>query len=508
MHVNTHYSLIRRAIRKTIGDVGPYNPGVQESLENEYGLGSDLRRALLYSAVNDKYEGNGTPIAPRLGPEDLVNKDTVFDIKEFVKGRVAAVIVAFLASMIIQYPPGAMAANSPHIQDEAYDFDDDEENVTLEEFNKYQRHILIFSVFEMDINKDGKIDLSELAVLNKKIQEKADDITIGTFTSVSGAQPETGSLDLDFVLDKLDAERKEPEPVLTPEQLAEQQRREAEEAKRRYASEWDTYLRREGTDVSIRADKLSKNPALFEYDYNGVSQKSSGRIRAAFGLLNKQNRKPEYRPESKTPYISAFTYGGSISLDRSFDPRGAAFEKNALTFRGGGDIEIVDLFFPTQYLTSWIFLETDTNFKKQIFGFESTYQPYAFYQQGNLELGGGRRIRASFAPTLETKYAKVIDAGALSLPYEEYWNMGPAAQLVLSLYGDNRKLAELSSKYTYFWDITGQIGDTYIWDNVFTIPLVKQGENQISLIAEYTLSENGVTGEKTNEFSAGIGWLF
>lgn len=502
MHANTIYALIRKAISRAIGQQAPFRPRPDESLESNYGIGISARAAL-FQPLNEVFAEEGNPISPALTPNSTRNKDTVRALKTLIASRVAMMfIVVLICSM--QFGSGNAVA-APHIED--YDLDNNSEVVTVEERNLYFSHTKTLKVAEFDTNRNGRIDPSELTAINLAITSHVVEESSAYFASQDDASPQVNQdpLPLNVVLGTLQQERRSLPAILTPEERERERRRQIEEEKRKYASEWKQYVRKSGTDISIRsgAQAIGRVPASLSFRHDEVSGTTSGRLTGAFGVLNELRIKDIHAPQDGSAYISAFTYGGSVSLDRSFDSRGSAFEVDSLTLRAGGDIELANLGFPVQYLSNYAVYETSTDFDTSRLGVESIYEPFSFTFLNAMPISNGA-LTSRFIPTATSRYENILNDPDNTLGVDEIWNLGFGAQFEIDYRADGKVVASLLSRYRHEWDVLNSSVDSYQWFNQLSLPLTSNGS--ASFLIEYTLSENDLTNKETNEIKAGLGF--
>jgi hypothetical protein len=463
MHPNTIYALIRATIRDVLGGgVGQFEPRADENLETLYGLNITARRAL-FNPLNGRFAANGTPITPLLTPNSTADKDTVRKLRDLIGPRVPAII---LAAMLVVL--GGRSEAKTTIED--YNLDADRNSISYQEMLIYFSNKASISVEDFDANKNGQIDAGELTSLNMKIRALAEEEAAASFASeaqITGRPIE--SVAVDTALAVLNQERKK---LPTAMEIAEAARQAEIESKKAYSDDIKFYLRKASRDVSIRADAFDGNGANFSFRSNEVTDVVSGRITAAFGALRELRLKDKFAPTG--PYISAVTYGGSIAIDRSFDSRGGDFESRKLELRGGGDLEIANLVFPTQYLSAWAYLKSDTDFDGTVAGAEAIYEPFSFAFLNGFDVPGGRII-ARFAPSLFAAYESVVDQGSEPLPYEEFFNLGYSLAAEIAWIRDSRRVVTLTSEYRDAWNALGNDERTYEWNNRLAWSLNEKG---------------------------------
>ena len=353
------------------------------------------------------------------------------------------------------------------------------------------------AVAKIDRNANGYVDMDELDAFNKSLSAMVDEEMAAFFARNDGpVDAPIDSVPLESALAILD---QKPVVPKSAEEIAEQELLAEYEAKQTYSEDVKWYLRKKGSDVSIRADRFDGNAATISFSNDGVEGVSNGRITAALGLLREVRIKRDKAP-AEGPYVSAITYGGAVSIDQAFDSRGSSFEKfNSLQLRAGGELEIANLFFPVQYVSGWTYLDTDTDFGKRIVGGEIAYEPFhADFLRGFSVAGG--RIIARVAPELRASYEGVISDPDNAYPYEDALLTGYGITAGIS-YITDRKIASFTSRFADSWNVIGENERVYHWANSLDWFLNK--EENFTLTASHDYELNDLTSEQINAFELG-----
>lgn len=507
MPVEDLFPIVKRAYRKRISGLKSYEPKADESLFGIYGF-NHLKKRAMFKPLNDEFAASGHPLGPKLSGSETVEYDSVRGMSEHIfKSRFNSVfpcLLMFLAMGFgLLFNENALAA----VKLQEINLDGNPKLVTYEERRLYFSNRTKITIGDFDLNKNGRIDPDELTKINIAIAAETRNRLKDLFPGDGDtAEPSRATIPLSNALDRLDEKLVVPPKELTQEQL-EQQRVEAEKEKARdYTSNDEFFLRREGKDVTTWSGKVSPQEALLSYQRDAENGVDKGRIIGALGFLRKATFKSDRDPPNSFAYLSAYAFGGSVSINRSFDSRGADFENDSLAFRLGGDVEFTHSNGLLSDLTGWVRYETDTQFESSKLGLESVYSLFVPELSPTRKLANGLVVAGLFVPTIESDYLRVINDPSNVIGYDEYWNLGFGARLEASVRQKGQVLASFSSDYEHYWDVLGNNETSFRWVNQFNVPL--GATNNTSLTLEHVLAKDGLSGKKVNEFSLGIGIKF
>lgn len=487
MHINSHYKLVRRAIARLIGNQGPYKPGPDEPLEANYGMVITARRDLALR-LNEVYSEEGNPIHPILTPPETGDKDTVRKLVGLVAPRFSVFVAAvFLFSQVSAALPAAI---------EDFDHDGRPQSVSGSERRAYFASRLKLPMERFDANKNGRIDPDELDAVNAFISKAVDEEVAAYFSDDAGSPgADDKSLPLETVLGVL-----KEKPKSSPPPGAEQPPPDD-----RYATDWALHLRQSVAEISVRAKALDSRAASFSLAHDATTMQTTGRINAALGVLGSHVIRSGRNPQDGRGYLSEVAWGASVGVDRTFDPRGSAFERDKLHARIGGDIEITSAGFDLQYLSLWGTLDTNSRFERPVFGLDAVYEPFSRHFIQAYPVGNGR-ITAQFIPTLEAHYRQGAPGTFADPAVSRYLNVGFGAGIELAYRNDRGKIVGLGSKYEHYWDALGGIAPTWRWNTQLEIPIT--ANEHASVTMDYVREFEGATGSSTNTLRAGLGMRF
>ncbi|WP_417432711.1 hypothetical protein [Hoeflea sp.] len=509
---------VKRAIRKQLqADTGnhalnQYQPGLSENLETEYGMNAAMRHGS-HAYINAEFSNADEPepiVPPLLGHETKAKK-TAGGMAGIVKKRFGLGIL--LALVLVGWNTGSAKA-AFHLQD--FDTDGNPEAVSYQELRLFLTYNLNMSIAEFDAagNQNGVLDGAEVDAYNRVLDANIDDALGAFFYSDEEDRILTSgkTVPLDTVLGNFNLKRKNAPKPLTPEEIAEKEKAARLAKTRRFVRDnHRLYIRGSGKDVSIRESALDAAGAKVTYTNNNVTDIDVGRIKGAVGYLFSGTLKPGKAKSGGGPVLDSYSYGGSIELDRFFDSRGRAFEKDALTLRLGGDLQFSGIMpgnIPTQYLTNWVRYQTDTRFEEQTYGLETIYEPYIGAFNRLYSLDNNLKLIARFTPTLRSDYTIVGKDPNSRFLVDRFWNLGFGASFRLDLTDDDKTLAYFTTTYENYWDVLGGIGRTYSWENQLSFPLARDSGLDVALTATHTLSRKAATGKRDDRFELGLGVKF
>ncbi len=511
MNIHRINSWVKKAINRQLGGgLEQGEPYINESLSNEYGMNA-ASRAASAAYINEDFKNKDDPIVPPLLAHETRNTDTVKEISAIIRARFN-VCLALCFLTIFSHSEPAYAIT--HIQD--IDRDGDEEIVSYQElriFLIYQRRLGI-AEFDLRGNQNGKLDGAEIDEYNKALelsieQELGDhfydeqrDILVTDGGLVNGQK-----ITLNRVLDSLDSARKITPDPLTPQEQADQEeeRRKAEESDFTTINQ-NFFIRRSGSDVSIREGALVSASAELSYTNDNENDFDVGRITGAFGFLSRERLKVDHSNTNGLPQLDEYTFGGSIEIDQTFDSRGDDFEADSLIFRLGGDLEFSGSTdnFPVQYFSTYLKFQTDSDFETSALGVESIYEPYFNGLDRVVPFRNGN-LRQRIIPTLRSEYSNISDDPNNQFTVDEFWNLGFGLSYGVSYAENSNRVASFVSTYEHFWDTLGSGSESYNWINELQIPLAERNGLAIDLTGNYTLAKNEIEGTETDLFSLGIG---
>lgn len=511
MNVHRINSWIKKSINRQLGgNLDPGEPYVNESLSGEYGMDT-ASRAASAAYINEDFETKGEPIVDELLAHETRDTDTVKEITQIVRERFN-ICLALCFLTIFTLSEQALAIT--HIQD--IDTDGNAEIVSYDElrlFLIYQRRLGI-AEFDLKGNMNGVLDGDEVSAYNKALEasiilelgdhfyDEESDVLVTDGRLVNGRE-----VTLTRVLDSLDSARKiDPEP-LSAEELAAQAEEQRKQEERRFQKvNQDFYIRRTGTDVSIRKGAIVSPSAEVSYTNDNENGFNVGRIAGAIGFLKREKLKVNKAKTDGLPQVDEYTFGGSVEIDRTYDSRGNNFEANSLILRLGGDLQFSGSTenFPVQYLSTFLKYETDTDFEQSVLGVESIYEPYFHGLDRVLPFANGN-LRQRIIPTLRSEYAHVSDDPNNNFLVDEFWNIGFGVSYGLSYAENSQRVASFVSTYQHFWDVLGSGAESYQWVNELQFPIAERNGLEIDLTGSYTLANNEIRGEEIDLFSLGIG---
>lgn len=507
---------VKKALRKQLraengnNSLNQYQPGLSENLEIEYGMDDAMRHGS-HAYINTEFIIGEEPIAPSLLGNETRPKKTAGGMAKIVKQRFGLGLL--LAFTVLGWDNGAAQA-AFHLQD--FDTDGNPEVVSYQELRLFliYNQSMGIAAFDAKGNRNGILDGAEVNAYNRALEANVDDALGEFFYSDEEERivTEGKTVPIDQVLGNFNLKRKiEPKP-LTAEEIAKKEEADRLAKKRRFVrTDQGLYIRGRGKDVSIRSGSLDNTSAKVSYSRNNLTDIDVGRIKGAVGYLFSGTLKPGKAELAGGPVLDAYTFGGSIEVDRSFDSRGQAFERDELTFRLGGDLQfsgITTANIPTQYLTNWIRYQTDSRFENHVFGLETIYEPYISSFGRLYSFDNNLKLISRFTPTLRSDYTFVDSDPNNKFLVGKFWNLGFGTSLRLSLTDDNEKLASFVSTYERYWDVLGGVGSSYMWENELSFPLLRDSDLDVAFIASHSLSKNATTGKKDNKFELGIGVKF
>lgn len=514
MNVHRLNALVKRAIRKQLqadGDQGGLNhwqPELDERLDLEYGMDQAMRHGT-QAFINQEFHRDGNPIHPQLLGSETRRENTARGMASLVKPRfgLSILVVIFVGVLAL----GRAEANSFHIQD--FNSDETLELVSYEELRLYLIYNTKMSIAEFDAegNLNGVLDGAEIDAYNRKLEESVSEKLNQFFYSIEEDRLLTENpVPLNEMLDGLNLERKVKPVPLTPEEIARQAERDRLAEKQDFdRSAPRLHIRSKGTDVSIRNGALDTAAANLGYEVDNNTNIQTGKIDGAVGFLVGGRLKPARADRSRGPVLDEYAFGGSVQVNRTFDNRGRAFEKDKLVFRMGGDLSFSGdskRSIPTQFFSNWVRYETNSRFENTVFGLETIYEPY-FRELAGLYAfaNSNQKLISRLTPTLRSNYTHVSEDPNNTYLVDEFWNLGFGLNYALTLTDNNDRVARFVSTYEHFWDVLGTGSETYNWINELQFPLANRNGLEVSLTATHELSKDDTRGDRENEYKLGIG---
>lgn len=508
-YINT---VIKMTIDQTFfqGKLEEYEPRVKEDLTKpKYSLiPEDLRALSLH--LNKKFYSLSksdpdivSPIIPPLTPEETSDKNTVEKLRKLIEKRVAALVVAvFTFYMACGVDPSEAA-----IYLEDYNLDNNPAAVSAMERRVFIAHRKFPALIKADINKNGRIEPSELSLLNDYLEEETEAELQDVFSSSKSLRKteelRTKTISIQEARHALDVEKK-------PE--TEEEKEEAEldaKHKQTFIGKNAIYLRNSRHDVSIRKPTVTNDGAQFSLNRDEVTGNTTGEIKAALGIVRRVAIDPAALSDNPyAPFLSAAAFGAGVSIDRSWDPKGRASQRDTLSTFFNTDIEFANALFDLSYLSASTHFDTDTYFDKKIIGAGLAYQPYSAFMRRYYKLGKTHSIVFRVQPNAFTEYNHVLDEGVETFSIDEYINIGfnTGASLDLVNRSQNRLLATLSSSYQGSWNANSSFDYTYKWQNRLSYWLDEN--STVSADLTYNLEKDRNTSKDTNILKLGVGVKF